>query len=144
MKRRLTAALFVFFASRIPAQTVTVHLINGENGKPIGDKNLTIIWDSDFSKVVVPIDKNGTGRFQVVAGKTSFSMMEGPKGGTEPGRIAYLDCNAGSAANVPLKQVIEKGFVPGNTCSTKVSADAKAGEVIFFAKLIPRWMPDMQ
>jgi hypothetical protein len=144
MRYRWFAALLFLFVGQVLAQTVTVHLINGENGKPIGDKNLTIIWDSDFSKVVVPIDKNGTGRFQVVAGKTSFSMMEGPKGGTEPGRIAYLDCNAGGAANVPLKQVIERGFVPENTCSTKVSADAKAGQVIFFAKSIPRWMPDMQ
>ena len=144
MRCRWIVLVLVLFAGQVLAQTVTVHLINGENGKPVGGKNVTITWDSDFTQVVVPIDKNGVGRFPVVAGKTYFSMMPGPKVGKEPYRVAYLNCNGnGDTSRIPIKSVMERGFVPANTCS-KVLISARAGEVVFFAKLIPWWMPEMQ
>jgi len=147
MRLGLTGVFLVLFAGQVLAQTVTVHLINGDNGKLVGGKNVTIRWDEDdfLNKVVVPIDKLGVGRFQVVAGKSYFSMEEGPKVGKEPNRVAYGDCSSGGdTSKIPIKTVMERGFVPGNGCSKKVSASAKPGEVVFFAKLIPWWMPDMQ
>ena len=145
MRARLVAVLLVFLSGQIFAQTVTVRLIDGGSGKPIGSENVTIFWGTDlFTKIIVPIDKKGVGRFQVLAGNTSFSMMSGPKVGKEPNRIAYLDCNEGDASNVSIKEVMQKGFVPRNDCSKKVFVSRKPGEVVYFAKLRPWWMPDMQ
>lgn len=95
MSRRSAIVFLVVFASCLRAQTITVHLINGENGKPVGGKNVTI-------------------------------------------------SSAGFASKILIKEAMEKGFVPGNDCSKKVTASAEPGEVVFFAKLIPWWWPDMQ
>jgi len=125
-------------------QTVTIRLLNAKSGKPMPNKNVIFIWCPDcFAKSEVSIGKDGIGHVAVPAGTNTLSMMGGPKIGNEPYRIAFIECNNPAAASIPIAQVLEKGVVPQNTCSTK-SFPPKPGEIVFWALPIPWWRPDFQ
>jgi hypothetical protein len=129
------------FSSRLPAQTLTIRLLNAKSGKAMGKKKITVRWVKDLKSSEVVLDANGTGHVEVLPGMTEFSVMEGPRIGKEPGRVAYLDCNENSGAFLPVALVVEKGVVPGNRCGHKTTAHP--GEIVFWALPIP-WQPDMQ
>jgi hypothetical protein len=127
----------------VVAQTLTIRLLNGKTGKPISDKNVTVRWGKDsLNETVVSIDKNGIGTFDV-QGQTEFSLTEGPRRGNEPYRIAYSDCNEPMYGKVQVKQALDAGYVPKNTCSRR-TFNPKPGEVVFWGLPKPWWQLDFQ
>jgi hypothetical protein len=127
----------------IGAQTFTVRLLNGETGKRMPNRKVTVRWVNGFNSSEVLIDKNGVGLVEASQGEQQFLMTVGPKPGNEPYRVAYLDCNDTGTTIVQVKRVTEAGFVPGNKCG-RAKAVPKPGEIIFWAKPIPWWLPDFQ
>jgi len=124
-------------------QTITIRLINGETGKPMKKYNVTLHWVKDFKSSEVFIGPDGLGQVEIVAGATGFTMQSDPKIGKEPGRIAYIDCNQNSTTFIPVQQVLDKGFVPENSCSSK-TITSKPGEVIFWGRPRHFWEIDFQ
>jgi len=133
--------------SQQPAtQTITIRMLHGKSGKPLSNKNVTLAWSPDFIPwhgTVVHLGKDGTGTADVPAGVELFEVMPGPKVGKEPGRIPYFDCNSPLFPHVSVSQVLKKGVVSENTCSNK-TAIPRPGEIVYWAKPLPWWQPDMQ
>ena len=143
-RMRWLLALILLVCGFAGAQTITVHLINAKNGKPIAGKNITVDWPDLFDESVAMTDKSGVARISVPKGQAYFSLREGPRVGKEPNRVAYFDCNARDLTLVSVSEVMDRGFVPRNDCSKKTYSGIKPGEIVFYAELIPWWMPDMQ
>jgi hypothetical protein len=126
------------------AQTLTIRLLNAKSGKPIQNQNVTLIWCPDcFSKSEVLVGKDGTGHVAVPSGAKTFSMMEGPRIGNEPSRIAYIDCNEPATASFQVMQALESGATSGNKCGHQ-TAVPRPGEIVFWALPKPWWQPDLQ
>jgi len=119
-------------------------MLNGNSGKPLSDKNVTFAWSPDFwEKTEVHLGKDGMVTVTVPAGVRLFVMIPGPKVGKEPYRIPYIDCNKSPFPEVSVSQVLKKGVVSENTCSNK-TAIPRPGEIVYWAKPLPWWQPDMQ
>jgi hypothetical protein len=152
----LCAAIFVASA---PAQTLTIRLINGKTGKPLGNKNVNVsFWWEDptrpykdkwvglnpFLGADVYIDKAGTGHIQIPPNATRISVRPGSRVGNEPFRIPYIACSNPSAFDVPVEAVLRSGFVPANECKANLNVKTTSGEIVYLATPLPWWLPDMQ
>jgi hypothetical protein len=139
--------ILIIFAVNLPspvaAQTFIVHLLNGKSGKPIPNRKVIVRWFSGLNSSEVSMDQNGAGFLTVPEGAQQFIIMVGPKQGNEPYRLDYIDCNEPAMSSIQVKQVVEAGFVPIDKCGHR-KAIARPGEIIFWAKLKPWWMPDLQ
>ena len=135
-------------ASTAQGQTITVHLVNANTGKPIAGRNVTFEWADDYrNSTVAMTDRAGVAKIEVAKGQTHFQLVPGPKVGKEPNRIPYIDCNVrqrGGWLDISVEEVLVKGFLPKNACSNWTYYGIKPGEIVFYAKLKPWWMPDMQ
>jgi hypothetical protein len=147
--RTLVIALFIsgmVLSAPLAAQTITIRLLNGKSGRPLTNKNVTLLWPPDFlpwEGTVVYIGKDGTGKVEIPAGAKYISVVGGAKIGKEPNRIPFLNCNAQDVQRLDIAQVLKNGYIPGNACSSK-SAAPRPGEIVFWAMPTPWWMPDMQ
>jgi hypothetical protein len=145
MRRKFSAVLFFVVAACLHAQTITIHLINGNNSKPVSDQNITAIWDDSFTKVVTHTDSKGMAQLQVPKNAGYLTLMPGPKMGSEPNRIAYLDCNGNNEAfRISVEAILQSGYEPTNRCSKKTYQTIRPGQLVFYAGLRPWYMPDMQ
>jgi hypothetical protein len=127
----------------LAAQTFTVRLLNAKTGKAIGNKKVTVKWADGTKSLEIMVDSNGLGRIDLSTATRDFFMMEGPRIGNEPDRVAYIDCNEPSMALIQTAQVLKKGFVPGNRCGHP-DVPQRPGEIIFWALPKPWWKPDFQ
>jgi hypothetical protein len=146
MRYAICAAVLWFVASSLTAQSITLRLVNGKNGKPMSDQNVAVSWDDSFIAIQVRVDRDGRAVLAIPPGTLRVTFRGGSSKGKEPNRVAYLDCNSSltslAAADLSLNQILAHGFVAKNQCSRKVQPVAKPGEVIFLAE--PRSQPDMQ
>ena len=135
----LSAAVFFCCASPVKAQSITVRVLNARTGRPLARQNVTISWPDRLDKTVVSLGADGTGKLNV-AGETRFGMLPGAESSKESQKIAYIDCNHFSMVRVA--DVVNRGLVSANLCSTKVSTNVKPGEVVFWG--VPRhwWETD--
>jgi hypothetical protein len=146
-KERLgVLAVAAFFVSPVPmAQTITVRLLHAKTGKPLLNKNVTLLWSPDYwpPGSVAHTGKDGVGSVQVPLNATLFSMEGGPKEGSEPYRIPFIACNGSPTEFLKVSDVLNRGIVPKNSCSGK-NVSPKPGEIVFWALPKPWWQPDMQ
>jgi len=149
LKRVLIGTLIMLglaSAQLVVAQTITIRMLHGKSGKPLSNKNVTMVWSPDFVSwhgTEVHLGKDGTGAFEVPPGKEIAEISPGPKVGKEPNRIPYIDCNAPLFPRIQISAVLKEGFVACNTCSKKTAA-ARPGEIVLWAMPLPWWQPDMQ
>jgi hypothetical protein len=96
----ISALSLLALAVGLPAQTITLRLINGKTGKPFTKKNLNVtFWwedpsspnkdkwtqmDGSFLGTDVYIDKTGVAHIPVPPQATRIQVREGPKIGKEP------------------------------------------------------------
>lgn len=119
------------------AQTLIVKLVDAKSGKPMGDQNLTVRWvDSDSS--VLALDESGSGRVKVPQGAKEFVMLPGPRKGSEPNRVAFMNCNQWPSPLISVAEAVRTGIVPKNTCGA-ARANSHAGEIVFWALPRPFW-----
>jgi hypothetical protein len=142
MKICVVGSALLFVTTVAHPQSLVFHLLNGDSGKPFGDQNLTIEWDPSFNQSILALGSDGTGSVAIPRGATSFVMLGGPKKGSEPNRVAYIDCND-STPEISVENALKEGIVPSNRCG-KCTVTAKPGEVIYWARPLPFWMPDLQ
>ncbi|HSY00723.1 MAG TPA: hypothetical protein VK819_01145 [Acidobacteriaceae bacterium] len=140
----LIAAALGFHCASSHTQTLTLHLLNGKSGKPMNHKKVTFNWygTSDFLKSEIAVDAHGNATVTVPAGANGFSMLSGPRMHGDVYRVAFIQCNANSSP-ISVSDVVKHGVVPDNECG-QARVPAKSGEVVFWGKPLPWWMPDMQ
>jgi len=146
-------------ATSSSAQTIAIRLVNGDTGKPFTNQNVNVTfwWEDPASPnkdkrteigsqsgIDVYIDKTGIGHIEIPSKATLLAVREGSKIGKEPDRIAYADCNGQMPSLIPIADVLEHGFIPGNSCNKNLKVKVSPGEVVYLGKPIPWWMPDMQ
>lgn len=142
MKLFFVGFTFMLLISMARAQSLVFHLLNADSGKPFRNENLTIEWDPCFKESIIALNSDGTGNAAIPRGATSFTMLGGPKKGSEPYRVAYIDCND-PTSEISIGAAVKEGVVPTNRCG-KATATAKPGEVIYWAQPLSFWMPDLQ
>lgn len=135
----LSAALLFCGVSPLAGQSITVRVLNARSGRPLARQSVTISWPDTRDKTVVNLGADGTGKLDL-AGRSEFGMLPGPRSGKEPNSIAYIDCN--DFATVRVNDVLNRGLVTTNRCSSKVSAKVKPGEVVFWGVPLHWWESD--
>jgi len=135
----LSSALLFCGVSSLSAQSITVRVLNARSGRPLAKQSVMISWPDTMEKTVVNLGPDGTAKLDL-AGRSQFGMLPGPKSEKEPNSIAYIDCNDFSMVRVD--DVLNRGLVTTNRCSTKVSAKVKPGEVVFWGVPLHWWEPD--
>ena len=142
--KTMCAVLGVLASGVAAAQSITIRLVDGKTGKPMKNKNVTVIFCPDcFRQTVVRIEADGSGHVNIPAGAKTATFMGGPKDGAEPGRIPYIDCNSGLPALVDIAQILQTGISPDNGCG-KAHHTSRPGEIVFWAHSLPWWQPDFQ
>lgn len=135
----LSAALLFCCAPSLTGQSITVRVLNARSGRPLARQSVMISWPDTANKTVVNLGPDGTGTLDL-AGRSHFGMLPGPKSAKEPNSIAYIDCNDFSMVRVD--DVLSRGLVSANRCSSKISAKVKPGEVVFWGVPLHWWEPD--
>ena len=123
-------------------QRLVIRIINVDSGGPMSHQNVLVEWDEDAEESTVFVGGNGRGTMEILPGGNNFTMKPGVKNYGDPNRLAYFNCN-GEAASVSIEQATRSGFVPPNNCNDR-TAQAKPGEIIFWARPLPLWKPDFQ
>jgi len=79
---------------------------------------------------------------QLIPGKRQLHPEAGDKGlwRSEPPRLFQLQR---STIAIPVQQAIRAGFVAHNECNGR-TAQANPGEIVFWARPLPLWVPDFQ
>lgn len=135
----LFAAMLVCCVASASAQSITVRVLNARSGRPLARQSVTISWPDTMVKTVVNLGPDGTGTLDL-AGRSEFGMLPGPRSVKEPNSLSYIDCN--DFAKVRVNDVLNRGLVTANLCSSKVSATVKPGEVVFWGVPLHWWESD--
>lgn len=132
---KITAFLLILAtcAQPISAQTLKIKLVNAKSGKPMGRQNVTVRWDN-FESSIVAVNDVGLGWAAVSPGTVQFVLHSGPRKGSEPNRVAYMDCNERASIFVSVSEAVKNGIVPKNKCGRQESAP-HPGEIVFWAFL---------
>ena len=135
----LSAALLLYCAAPLMGQSITVRVLNARSGRPLARQSVTISWPDTSDRTVVNLGSDGTGKLDL-SGRSAFGMLPGPKSAKEPNSVAYIDCN--NFSMVRVDDVLSRGLVAANLCSSKVSAKVKPGEVVFWGVPLHWWESD--
>lgn len=120
-------------------QSITVRVLNARTGRPLAGQSVRISWPDGLDTTTVNLGSDGTGKLDI-DGRAQFGMLPGPKSGKESNSIAYIDCNHFSMVRV--SDILNRGLVSANLCSSKISADVKPGEVVFWGVPLHWWESD--
>lgn len=135
----VAAALSFCSASALIGQSITVRVLNARSGRPLARQSVTISWPDTLHKTVVNLGPDGTAKLDL-AGRSEFGMLPGPRSDKEPNSLSYIDCN--DFAKVRTRDVLSRGLVTANRCSSKISAEVKPGEVVFWGVPLHWWESD--
>ncbi len=124
-------------ASPAPARIIRIRLLNAKSGKPMGGENITVRWDTGEASIVA-LDGAGAGSAAIPKGAQQFVLATGPERSSEPGRVAYLDCNERDSAFVSASEIVRRGMVMKNKCGDRKELP-RAGEIVFWAVPKPFW-----
>jgi hypothetical protein len=121
---------------------LVIRLINAETGGPMSHQNVVVEWDADAEESLVYVGGKGRGTVPLLEGSANFTMKPGTKEYGDPNRLAYFSCSGPTIA-VPVQQALRAGFVAHNECNGR-TAQAGPGEIVFWARPLPLWVPDFQ
>ncbi|HEY6446007.1 MAG TPA: hypothetical protein VIY53_06080 [Acidobacteriaceae bacterium] len=105
-------------------------------------QNVQVEWDADAEESLVYVGGKGRGTMQILTDSAIFTMKPGTKDYGDPNRLAFFSCSGPTIA-VPVQQALRAGFVAHNECNSR-TAQAKPGEIVFWARPLPLWKPDFQ
>lgn len=124
------------------AQRMIVRVLNADTGLPMSHESVVVQWGEDADESVVYVGGQGRGELAALDGSRSFTMRPAFKEYGEPNRPAYFSCS-GPVVAVDVETALRSGFVARNDCSTR-TATAGPGEIVFWARPLPKWRPDFQ
>jgi hypothetical protein len=144
----------------VHAQTLRIKLVNGRNGRPIGDRCVNV-WVGNAQKdaMAIPTDKNGVATLRLADNENEIHLQNRYKGcgffGVTDPVVKYSDSlriNAGFVLCQPhrpdyswlsiqafsIQDVLRSGVVTPNTCGT-AEASPEPGELTLFVRPLTFW-----
>jgi len=140
--------------SIICAQTVTIKLVDGRNGRPVAP-TCVAVWSNNRMSAMLITNRDGIASLSLmdenedhwkdcgVYGVTNTIVKYGDS--LQIGVDKYLMCqphmpntNRHLIQNIPTKQVVDQGVVTPNTCG-KLTASPRPGELIIFIRPYSFW-----
>jgi hypothetical protein len=121
----ISACLFCNIAA---AQLITVQLLNGKNGKPIGNATVHISFRDDANQKTLDLTTNSQGLIQFEAnGSKTFQVHQ----------IGFATCGeqpiGSQPRDYPIDRVLDAGLVSVNNCGHFIQ-EPKRGRLIFFVR----------
>jgi hypothetical protein len=128
----------------MPAQSLTLRMIDAKTGKPVPDKLATVEFGDGSPKSIVAFDRHGIGRLTTSAGSATLSLIAGPKKGKNPKEVPYHVCGP-FGEPIPIATIVTQGFVPHNACGDEdLHLSAKPGELIYLIEPLAWYEPALQ
>lgn len=155
--------LFIVFTSTgtlLCAQTITIKLVNGRNGRPMSNSHVNV-WVGTKRKeaLVIPTNKDGIAQFRLTDNDAEIDLHNHGDYHNEDVvidpvlkfddnlqvNVGFVVCrpNASdyswlSTANISTKDLLQQGIVWPNTCG-KAAAIPVPGELIIFVRPLNFW-----
>ena len=121
-------ATCVFSATAGMAQSITVQLLNGKNGKPIAKVSVYISFSEDPARKTLHFTTDSRGEIQfAVNGSKTFQVNQ----------IGYATCDeqplGAQPRAYPIDRILDTGLVSANNCGhTRVQPEP--GRLVFFLR----------
>jgi hypothetical protein len=142
------------------AQTVTIKLVNGRNGRPMSNSYVNV-WVGTTRKkaMVIPTDKDGIARLRLTDNDDEVDLhIRGKYSGDNvvidpivkyddnfQVNVGFVICHPHapdyswlSITNISTKQLLQQGIVWPNTCG-KATASPQPGELVIFVRPLSWW-----
>jgi hypothetical protein len=140
LTRIASFCILVCLTVHLTAQTVHIRLVNEKTGKPVIHKQLRVVGDP--SKIEVPthaVGEDYTATIEATSTGMNWLRLEWIKNRRDDQWADYVNCwNEGEQFAAPLKDILTKGVVSENHCSTR-TAESHPGELIIFVKQVHWW-----
>jgi hypothetical protein len=129
--RKLCAVLCLAiwpFCNVAPAQSITLQLLNGKNGKPITKVKVYISFSGDQARKAIELATDHRGEVQFDAGASKTFQVH---------QVGYATCDEQPVGSQPraylVDKVLETGQVSANDCgSTRLQPEP--GRLVFFVR----------
>jgi len=163
LKRAVQYLLFLLlttFAAHLAAQTLTIKLVDGRNGRPMAQSHVNV-WVGNERKMAIAVstDERGIARLRLTSDVKEVDIPSSRSSDVEPIlidpvldyddfiriNVGYALCEAGGSnyswlaiKQVSTKQLINEGIAMPNTCG-KAKASPNPGELIIFVRPLNFW-----
>jgi hypothetical protein len=128
--------------AQTPSQTLTIRMLNGKSGKPLGNRFIAVEFQNSPQKSMIYINKQGIGDLEIPPGATAFSLIA-PAKKLGANQAAYIVCGL-FGQFIPVKDVLEHGYVPQNECSSSLHLTAAPGELLYLITPLPWYTPALE
>ena len=158
--RAVSLLLLLGVASGADAQSVSIKLMNGKNGRPVANTCVNV-WVGTERKeaMAIPTDKEGVARLRLTDKDGEVNIQRQWKNCGNFGVLnpvvrysdtiginaSYAMCQTGGSnyswlavLRYPMAKVLHDGIVSSNTCG-KANATAEPGEIILFVRPLTWW-----
>ena len=124
------ATLLVLFGGTMlcAQEIIRIRVLDGRNGRPIGDERVNVLFDAERSARLVPTDRSGVA--VVNLGSEHLDVI----------RITsdyYVPCQPhpkdSPFLSYSVKEVLQSGIASSNFCG-KIEGSPKPGELILFVR----------
>jgi len=129
--RKLCAVLCLViwpFCNVTSAQSITLQLLNGKNGKPITKAKVYISFSDDQTRKAIELTTDHRGEVQFDAGGSKTFQVH---------QIGYATCDeqpVGSQPRTyPVDRILKMGQVSANDCS-RARLQPEPGRLVFFVR----------
>lgn len=148
------------FAAHLEAQTVTIKLVDGRNGRPMAQSHVNV-WAGNERKMAMAVltDEHGIARLRLTANAREVDIPSSHSSDVEPVvsdpvlkyddfiriNVGYVLCQAGGSNDswlaikqVSTRQLINEGIAMPNACG-KAIASPNPGELVIFVRPLNLW-----
>jgi hypothetical protein len=129
-------------ASTNPPSVLTIRMLNGKSGKPLGDRFIAVEFQNSPQKSMIYINKQGIGDLEIPPGATAFSLIA-PAKKLGANQAAYIVCGPFGQL-IPIQDVLQHGYVPQNECKPSLKLTAAPGELLYLIEPLPWYTPALE
>jgi hypothetical protein len=117
-------------------------MLNGKSGKPLGDRFIAVEFQNSPERSMIYINKQGIGDLEIPPGATAFSLIA-PAKKRGANQAAYIVCGLFGQL-IPVKDVLQHGYVPQNACNSTLKLTAAPGELLYLIEPLPWYTPALE
>lgn len=124
----LTLTAFLCISTTLLAQEIRIRVVDGRNGRAIGDERVNVLFDAERSARLVPTDRSGVAAVNL--GNDHVETIRITSDYYTPCQPHPKDTPFLSFA---VTEVLQSGVASSNSCG-KIEGSPKPGELIFFVR----------
>jgi hypothetical protein len=121
---------------------ITIRMLNGKSGKPLGERFIAVEFQNSPQKSMIFINRQGIGNLEIPPGATAFSLIA-PAKKWGANQAAYIVCGL-FGQFIPVKDVLDHGYVPQNECKSNLKLTAAPGELLYLIEPLPWYTPALE